>query len=158
MHTHVRVRGLAGVALLALAACNGGASTGRPTEPTSAALADPAGCPLGVSGARATAESTADGVALVFTSKYRADELRVRAHDAAMQHGPGAHEGQGHWGLHGQVGNHGLHAMHLPKMRAVAENIDGGARLVLTPLDQLDLDRLRQSVADGIAQMNARCT
>ncbi len=43
----------------------------------------PRGCALGVSGAKVTAEDTADGIALSFTSMESPEEIRARAKDSA---------------------------------------------------------------------------
>src|SRR3954447_2786351 len=97
---------------LAATAC----TTAQP-PPTLTQGAVPRGCPLGIQGATVVASDTPEGIALSFSSKDRVAELRDRAVDAASQHGPGEHLGQGHDGRHGSGGDHGLQMMQAPEAR-----------------------------------------
>lgn len=88
-----------------------------------------------VAGTRVTAQDTQDGVAVVFTTSGDVAQLRERVHEMAAMH---------------------EHMM----MRAVpstarAEDIDGGARIVLVPKDAAQLTELRAHVHAHAEQMAA---
>ena len=106
------------------------------------------GCPLGVAGASVVAEDTPDGIALSFRSTANAAEMRERAHDAAAQHGTGQHLGRGHHGEHGEWGDHGLQLTQMPAVRAVSEDIEGGARIRFVAVNPPDTDVLRRRLRD----------
>jgi hypothetical protein len=145
------------LAVLSTLACGGGTqSAPLPTTPTTTA-AESTGCPLGIEGARVTATDTSDGVALVFTTGTRVNELRTRARTAAEMHGAGQQQGVGHDGVHGQGGHHGLHAMHLPPARATVTDVTDGVRLDLVPLEASNLALLREKAADGARRVQVRC-
>lgn len=115
-------------------------------------------CPLGVPSARVEVADTPGGVSMTFTaSPDRIAELRARASDAAAMHGPGQRLGRGHDGKHGSGGEHGLQAMQLPPSHAGAEDIEGGARLNLRPVDPSDLGALRLKARERAAAMSASC-
>lgn len=146
---------LASVPLLFLvAAC--AATTPQPETPT--VTSGGTSCALGVAGARATATDTEAGVQLTLgVENMHLNELRVRARDAAALHGPDAHQGLGHDGHHGNGGKHGLTPLQLPPARAAADDVEGGVRIQLTPVDAKDLDRLRTSVRARVDAMNKPC-
>ncbi len=128
-------------------------SAGKPTTLTAARM--PTGCPLGVSGALATVDDTADGVGITFlVASDRLDELRIRARHAAAMHGPDAHLGPGHAGEHGTGGQHGLQAMQLPPSRATTNDVEAGARILLVPVDPADREALVAKVHEGVRRMN----
>jgi hypothetical protein len=112
------------------------------------------GCALGVPGAVVHTEDTPDGIRLVFVSHEHVGEMRVRANDAAAQHGPGQRLGEGHAGRHGEGGDHGLQLMQGPPSHSVASDTDDGALIVFAPADPADKDALRaflRSRADRIS-------
>lgn len=128
-------------------------------EPPALAPAElPLGCALGVPGSKVVAEDTPDGIALLFTSKERPEEMRARAYDAAAQHGPGSHMGHGHEGRHGQGADHGLRMIQGPPARSVAEDIEGGARIRFVAVDATESDALRMKLRKQAGESNAtRC-
>jgi len=114
----------------------------------------PRGCALGVPGSNVIAEDTAQGIALTFVSKDRAEEMRERANDAAAQHGPGQRVGRGHDGKHGHGGDHGLQMLQAPAAKAVAEDVEGGARVRFAAADPADKELLRTKLRDRANAMN----
>jgi hypothetical protein len=119
-----------------------------------------------VEGTTVSAEDVESGVALSFTTSGDVAELRRRVARMAEMHGhPGEHHGHamamhGREAAAGDVGGHahgpkrgsaGQHqggmmsgAMMMPPAAARSEEIEGGARIVLTPRDPADLPRLRE--------------
>lgn len=152
-----RSKALALVLLSAVALVGGAAAcTTAQTPPPSLTKAEaPRGCPLGVPGASVVAEDTSDGIALSFTSKDKAAEMRERANDAAAQHGPGERVGAGHDGRHGHGGEHGLQMMQAPTAKSVADDIEGGARIRFVPSDPAEKELLRAKLRERAAAMNA---
>lgn len=134
-----------------LASC---APKALPPRPPPAPEPSRQACPLGVEGATVVAENTADGIALIFRSSDRVAEIRERTRRAARLHGPFGHEGIGHHGRHGEGGHHGLKGHELPQARAVAEEIEGGARLSLVPVYPSELDALRARVEARAVEMS----
>ena len=144
------------VSLVALAAA---CTTAQTTSPTLTKGESPRGCALGVSGATVAAADTPDGIALSFTSKDRAAEMRERANDAAAQHGPGERLGRGHDGRHGHGGDHGLQMIQAPTAKSAADDIDGGARIRFVPSDPAEKELLRAKLRERATAMNAAtCT
>lgn len=140
------------------------------TAPTSAPGTAPTdACPMAVPGAQVTASDTPDGEALTFTTTSGdVAELRRRVHGMAEMHGrhhaAGAGMEHGHGGMgHGEMmgggmamggsameggqgaGGHGSHAMAIPPSRAAVEDVENGARVVVTPNDPADLEKLRSA-------------
>ncbi len=147
------------VVVASLAAC---ATEGQPPVKTAGASITQAetssACPLGVPGAHVVVDDTDVGVMMTFTATAdRLGDLRERARDAAAMHGPGQHLGKGHDGRHSMGGDHGLKAMQLPPAFAGEEDIDGGARIRLTPADAADRDVLRAKVRERATAMMAEC-
>ncbi len=143
------------IAALVLAAGCSTAST--PKSDTTVTRAEaPRGCPLGVDGAQVTVEDTVDGVAMTFTSKDKVDELRTRARDSAAMYGP-RKAGQGHDGKHAQGGHHGLQPMQMPPAWASTEDVEGGARIRLSPVDAGDLGALRAKARERAMAMSQSC-
>lgn len=103
-------------------------------------------CPLGlVSGV--DIEDTRDGVDLTFvTTPARVADLRRRVREAAKAHGPGAHEGLGHEGLHGMGQRHGLRLWDMPPVQTTVTDVDRGARLRLVAIDASRTDALRTAM------------
>ena len=128
-----------------------------PVTATSMKTAAPAACPLGVPGARVAYEDTEHGGRLTLTaSPAQVDDLRRRARDAAALHGP-ARQGEGHEGRHAMGGEHGLRPMQLPPSRGEEQDLEGGARIDLTPYDAADLPVLRARLRDRAREMMASC-
>jgi hypothetical protein len=144
------------VALVFLGLLAAACTSSQSTSPTLTQGEAPRGCPLGVPGATVTAEDTADGIALTFTSsKDRVDEMRARARESAAQHGPGERLGLGHDGRHGHGGEHGLQTFQAPPSRSVAEDTENGARIRFVPADPADTDALRAKLRERADAMNA---
>lgn len=100
-------------------------------------------CPLHVAGAQVIVTDVDGGVALTFTTPSDVEELRARVHhmtdmhamhDMHRLHGDMAH---GHMGARPGV------AMRMVPVDASAQDIDGGTRVVLTPIDPAQVDALR---------------
>lgn len=131
-------------------------------------------CPMRVEGTTARSEQVEGGAAVAFTTTGEVAELRRRvARMAEMhnQHGGPGHRGQ--MGMHGgQAAGGGPHAhgqpgagepgammkggmMTMPAATARSEEIEGGARIVLTPEDPADLDALREHVEHMASMMTS---
>jgi hypothetical protein len=171
----------------ALAAC-GGSSSAKPVTPSSEA-ASPAdrSCPAAVPGTSVSAEDTDTGGALVFVTTGDVAEVRKRVAAMAAMHNehhskmgstpaPGGGEGMDHdmKGMdHSKMGgmDHDMEGMDHSKMggmegmmmgvhsTATAEDVEGGARLVLST-DPGDVGKLQnelrmhaQHMADGTCPM-----
>ena len=138
--------------LVACAAC----TTGNAVPPSLTQGDAVASCPLGVREATVTVDDVPNGVVLTFQAPPdKIPDLRERAVDAAARHGAGSRFGKGHDGVHGHGGDHGLQMTQLPPLRALAENVDGGARITPVPSVAEDLDRLRAKVRGRAAGMSA---
>jgi len=111
--------------------------------PPPAAAPDPgmaAMCPMTVPGTQVFAADTANGSALTFTTAPdRAAELRIRVHAMGNMHN------QRHAGMGGDE-KMGGKMMMPPPSRAWVEDVDGGARISMTPNDPADLLKLQSSV------------
>jgi hypothetical protein len=138
--------------VLAAACCAPAANL--PRRPPPARPPARAACPLGVEGTTVAVEYTADGVAVVFTSRGHVDELRERGRLAARLHGPFGRLGKGHDGRHGGGGHHGLQGSDFRSTHATAEDIEGGVRITLTPKYPEDLDVLRHRVEERAQRMS----
>jgi hypothetical protein len=111
-------------------------------------------CPMAIPGTQLMVADTPDGESVTFTtSPDRAAELRRRVHAMADMHNSHHHgggmEGMHHGGTMGggsMASTGGGDTMMPPPSRAAVEDVDGGARLVVTPNDPADLDRLRSTV------------
>jgi hypothetical protein len=98
-------------------------------------------CPAEVPDTHVAASDTAAGEAIAFTtSPGQVDELRRRVHAMAdmhnQHHGSGAAEADGR----------GMGGMMPPPSRAAVEDVEGGARVSVTPNNAADLERLRSTV------------
>ena len=140
--SQTRSRSSSALALLAALSVSV-AGCSRPSTPSLTQAELPRGCALGVPGSTVVAEDIPDGIALVFTSNDRPDEMRERANDAAAQHGPGARMGRGHEGRHGQGADHGLQMIQGPAARSAAEDVEGGARIRFVASDPGETEALR---------------
>jgi hypothetical protein len=140
-------------------------------------------CPMAVEGTTARAEDVEGGAAIVFTTTGDVAELRRRVAHMADMHNQRQGDGHGHMmGMHGSQPGSGPHAhggapddgqppqrsgmqggmmgggMMMPPATARSEEIEGGARLVLTPRDPAELANLREHVHQHAEQMaSGRC-
>ena len=130
------------------------------TQPSTAApAAGMAGmCPMSVPGTNLSAADTSTGEAITFTTTPdQAAALRERVHAMADMHnrhhasGDAGHDEMG--GMHGggMTGGHASHGMMgdmqmPPPSRAVVEDLPDGARIIVTPNDPADLERLQKTV------------
>lgn len=123
-------------------------------------------CPVAVPGTQVAAVDTEGGVSLVFTTSSDPEELRRRVRAMAdlhnQHHAGGGHAGMmggGTMGHGGMMGHGGAQATMPPPARATVEDVESGARLVLTPADEADLDALRAHVHEHAAEMQrtGRC-
>jgi hypothetical protein len=99
-------------------------------------------CPMAVEGAKVVAEDTADGVALVFTtSTGDVADLRDRVHRMAEMHERGEAQEDGMHG--GGMMAHEQAMKPLPPADLTVTDIEGGARIEMTPRDPSTLSALR---------------
>jgi hypothetical protein len=112
-------------------------------------------CPMEVPGTTVTPADTSDGEALTFTtaSADQVPALRERVRAMAAMHNQhhaetGGSHGMHHGGMagHGAGSGHDMGAAMPPPSRARVEDVDGGARLVVTPRDPADVGRLQSTV------------
>jgi hypothetical protein len=116
-----------------------------------------------VPGTRMSAEDTATGIALTFaTTPRQSEELRERVRTMVemhnRHHGMGGGEHAAHVG--GSGTGHGGDTPHRmpPPSRAAVEEVENGARIVVTPNDPADLNELRSTVrAHAEAMREGRC-
>ncbi len=116
---------------------------------------------MSVPGTQVAAADTPDGEAVSFTTTPdRVEELRARVHAmadvhnrrhaGAMEEHGGMHGGMMGGGMTGGMGSSGEAADQTstmpPPSRAAVEDVQSGARLVVTPNDPADLERLRSVV------------
>jgi hypothetical protein len=110
-------------------------------------------CPMDVPGTKVSVADTPDGVAITFTTTSDVAELRQRVHHVAEMH---EHRMQGGMGSGGMGSGHMM--MKMVPSTARAEDVDGGARIALTPNDPAQLADLRAHVHEHAAQMaNGHC-
>jgi hypothetical protein len=111
-------------------------------------------CPLGVAGTRATIEDAPGGVTIALSAgPDHVDELRRRAHDAAMLRGAGAHEGEGHEGKHFGSQQHGLRLTSLPPASVTVEETPEGAKLHVTATVPSQVDGLREQARQSVERV-----
>lgn len=116
-------------------------------------------CPMSVPGTKISAADTATGEALTFTtSPDQAPVLREKVHAMADMHNRHHASGDaGHGGMGGMMGGGGragggmaaggMGGMQMPPpSRAAVEDLPDGARILVTPKDPADLQRLQSSV------------
>ena len=133
------------VTSLLLLACGGSKSQPAAPQPapTEAHAQGMGGmCPMEVAGTKVAVDDTQDGVAITFTTTGDVAQLRERVHHMA-----GMHEHM----MHGGSGD--MDQMKMAPSSARAEDVDGGARIVLTPADPAQLADLRTHVREHAAQM-----
>jgi len=115
-------------------------------------------CALGVTATQIVdIEETPEGADIIFTtSPTHLQELRSRVADQAALHGPDAHAGAGHGGLHGVSQAHVLRLWDMPVLHAEEIDIVGGALLRVVASDGAHVDELRARVRERVAKLNAR--
>jgi hypothetical protein len=135
-------------------------TSGARNEPTTSSTAAPDNqpgmkmmaekCPMKVSGTTVTATDVEGGVKLAFiTSTGDVAELRQRVRGMAQMHND--HHAAGGMMKSGMMKSD----MMMPAATASAEDIEGGARLVLRPKDQSQLEALREHAHKHAGQMTA---
>jgi hypothetical protein len=113
-------------------------------------------CPLGVPETRVDVEDVPDGVDVVFkTSAAHVNDLRRRVADQAAIHGPDAHAGTGHGGVHGTGQGHGMRLWDMPAKGANAVDIEDGARLHVVATDGAHVAELRTRVRERVATLDS---
>jgi hypothetical protein len=106
---------------------------------------------MGTTSTQITASDTINGAALVFTTNGDVAGLRARIrHMAEMHNQMAGMRGSGSAG----PGGHGM-GMHRIPSYASAEEVPGGARLVLVPTDPSQLAALRQQVRMHVEKMQS---
>lgn len=142
------------------------APSAQPAQMSEAAPGGMAGgmtqaCPVMVPGTQVAAADTLNGESITFTtSPDHVADLRARVRAMANMHN--RHQaGGGMDGTHGDMQHGGMMmgdgsmgsgagmdqmAMMPPPSHATVEDVDGGARIAITPNDPADLDRLRSTV------------
>jgi hypothetical protein len=109
-------------------------------------------CPMAVAGTSARAEDVDGGAAIAFTTTGDVAELRRRVAHMAEMHT--RHHGAGH-GPMGDSSKMGMmgDGMMMPSAHARSEDIDAGARIVLTPNAPADLAQLREHTRQHAEKM-----
>lgn len=124
----VAILGLAATVCIAgcgASSASGGATSETMPEPSAMEATTSETCPLQVNGTTVTAADITDGATLTFVSSGDVAEVRRRVRQMAEMHNRHHAHGGGMMG--------GTAAM--PAMRAFVDEVDGGARLVLRPVD-----------------------
>jgi hypothetical protein len=143
-----------------------GASSAAPAASPSATSPAPTGggmsgmCPMSVPGTQLGAEDTTTGEALTFTTTPdQASALREKVHAMADMHNRHHASGEGQSGTGGMMpggamGGGGMPMMQMPPpSHATVEDLPDGARLLVTPNDPADLQRLQSTVRSHAEQM-----
>ena len=140
-----------------LTACGSQTHRAQPPPPQTATPVQSAqepGCPThsamhpDPSTTRIETTDTSSGVAIVFTTTNDVADLRERVHRMADMHNR-THAGGGMHGMHGG----GMHHDMMVPSTATAEDIEGGARIILVPTDPAQLATLRQQAQMHVAMM-----
>lgn len=144
MTTRIGISGIAVVGLAAVLAGCGSASAAR-SEPTNSSASTSARehdmamtgdtCPMHVSGTTVVAADVEGGAALAFTT-HTGDVAELRESVRRMAEMHNRHHAAGGMRMVGGAT--------MPAATASAENVDGGARLVLRPSDPTQLRALRE--------------
>jgi hypothetical protein len=120
-------------------------------------------CPMKVPGTTASVADTGDGVAISFTTPSTGDvaELRRRVrHMAEMHDRPHGMMRGGAMAVPKEAtppprtSGMGMSRMKMVPSTAAAEDVEGGARIVLVPRDPAQLAELRQHARDHVGQMS----
>ncbi len=140
---------IATIITVAAIACGGSKSPPSTATPHngSGAMADM--CPMEVPGTQVSVADTRDGVAIAFTTSDDVAQLRRRVHGMAAMHEKMMHEEMMSGG--GMMGSGDM--MKMVDSTAQAEDIDAGARIVVTPKDPAQLAELRDHVREHAGRM-----
>ena len=133
-------------------------------------------CPMGVQGTTVQATETSDGMSMAFTTTGDAGEVRKRAHGMAdrmngqasgamgtsgmmMKGGDGGAgmmmgSGMGRPGMMGDGGAGMMMGGSMPPMNVQVEDIEGGARLRMTPRDHSRVAEMKKHVQQHAQMMN----
>ena len=133
-------------------------------------------CPMGVQGTTVQATETSDGMSMAFTTTGDAGEVRKRAHGMAdrmngqasgamgmngmmMKGGDGGGgmmmgSGMGHAGMTGDGGAGMMMGGSMPPVNVQVDDIDGGARLRMTPRDPSRVAEMKKHVQQHAQMMN----
>jgi len=115
-------------------------------------------CPMEVPGTQVSVADTPDGVAVVFTTSGDVAQLRHRVQGMAAMHGKMSGEGMAGGMMKSDgMGSGGMMGSdHMKKMvasTARSEDVEGGARIVLTPQDPAQLPELRAHAREHAGHM-----
>jgi hypothetical protein len=156
---------LAGTACMHAGHAGMAATAQPPSAPPPSAAADQGSgmagmCPMAVPGTHLSPMDTATGEALTFTTTPdQVPALREKVHAMADMHN--RHHASGDAGQHGGMGGmmgggmegH-MGGMHMPPpSHAAVEDVPDGARIVVTPNDPADLQRLQSTIREHAQQM-----
>lgn len=112
--------------------------------------------PLGVPDTCIYIEDTPNGADVTFTTTPSyVSALRSRVREQAAMHGPGAHKGRGHSGVHGTAPGHGLRLWDMPIGAVDEVEIDRGARLEVVASDPSKVAELRAHLRERAARLRA---
>ena len=133
-------------------------------------------CPMGVQGTTVQATETSDGMSMAFTTTGDVGELRKRAHGMSdrmngqasgamgtsgmmMKGGDGGAgmmmgSGMGRPGMMGDGGAGMMMGGSMPPMNVQVEDIEGGARLRMTPRDPSRVAEMKKHVQQHAQMMN----
>lgn len=144
------------VTIAACASRHASAPPAQPAPPPAETARPPGGgmCPMMIDPAttQITTSDTSDGVAITFTTTGDVNALRARVRQMAEMHNRmagmqgGGMQGGGmqRGGMQGGGMQGGMMHMQMVPSRATVEEIPGGARLVLVPVDPTQVASLRQ--------------
>ncbi len=138
-----------------LVACGGGSSSEPPpVSPYSGIIR---ACPLGVPETRIDTLDTQDGIDVVFrTTPTHVAELRGRVESQAAEHGPAAHQGPGHDGMHGLSHDHGMRLWDMPANTATTVETSDGSILSVHANDANKRDDLRAQVRARVQHLESQ--
>ena len=114
-------------------------------------------CPMGVQGTTVQATETSDGMSMAFTTTGDVGELRKRAHGMSDRMNGQASGAMGTSGMMMKGGDGGAGMMmggSMPPMNVQVEDIEGGARLRMTPRDPSRVAEMKKHVQQHAQMMN----
>ncbi len=171
------------IGALALAGCTPAQTAQEPASPAAAEASGKPGammgegmageCPMKVDGTSVTAENVEGGVTLSFTTTGDVAELRRRVARMAEMHN-GHASGEHSMGMHASAGGDDSPSEHeqrggmmgggmmgggggnmMPPSKARAQNVEGGARIVLTPIDPAKVATLQEHAGQMAERMSS---
>ncbi|MBS2027610.1 MAG: hypothetical protein JST54_06890 [Deltaproteobacteria bacterium] len=156
----MKIRAFVGMVVLGSSAwLSAFAASGPPRSGAASITAETTGgiCPFAVPGTRVVTSKVEGGAALDFTThKGGVAELRRRVAAVAERHNALHDLGGTAVASRSNAPGHGVSGGEVPPMnsaKASVEDIDGGARVILTPQDPSQLQVLRQHVESRVALM-----